>query len=660
MFRFLDRLTPDHVEAIAAFVQMEMLEAGYATNVEFHYLHHQPGGAPYANSPKWPERIAAATARTGIGLTLLPVHYQFGGCDRRPLGPGQVRFGTDPDSFARLHAASAAAIRGLPADAVLGVAPHTLRAVAPENLPELAALAPEGPIHMHLAEQVAEVGRGRGRPRRAAPSNGCSTTSRLDARWYLIHCTQMEPHETAALARSGATAGLCPITEANLGDGIFDGVRWLSAGGRIAVGSDSQHPHRAVGRTADARILPAPSRPFPRDARHGGEVDGAAPVRRHPRGRRRRRGAADRRDPAGLLADLMALDGGHVDLEGREGDTILDAWIFAGDDRMVRRRLVRRAPYGPGGPPRRARRDRSRLPRGTPRPQGRAVTIPEIRSWQAVQDEVRRRIAARIWRPGDLIPHETDLAREFGCARATVNRALRELAGEGLLDRRRKAGTRVAVNPVRRARFDIPVIRDEIEARGRVCRHMILSRQLLEPPPDVSARMGTGPGEAHLHMRTLYVADGAPYVLEDRWINPQVVPAVLTETFGEVSPNEWLVREVPFEGGDFTLVGHHRICCGGGGPVLRRRRRSSGARPDDADRGARHHVGAPCLPCGLPDAHPDLSAAGAVLTDPTMTCARPAGREYASRDRAFDLRTATRSAFRPCPVQSARCRNGRR
>jgi GntR family histidine utilization transcriptional repressor len=181
------------------------------------------------------------------------------------------------------------------------------------------------------------------------------------------------------------------------------------------------------------------------------------------------------------------------------------------------------------------------------------VTIPEIRNWQAVQDEVRRRIAARIWRPGDLIPHETDLAREFGCARATVNRALRELAGEGLIDRRRKAGTRVAVNPVRRARFDIPVIRDEIEARGQVCRHTILSRERLEPPPDVSARMGTGPGEAHLHMRTLYVADGAPYVLEDRWINPQVVPAVLTETFGEVSPNEWLVREVPFEGGDFTL-----------------------------------------------------------------------------------------------------------
>ena len=181
------------------------------------------------------------------------------------------------------------------------------------------------------------------------------------------------------------------------------------------------------------------------------------------------------------------------------------------------------------------------------------MTVPAIRNWQAVQDEVRRRIAARVWRPGDFIPHETDLAREFGCARATVNRALRELAEEGLLDRRRRAGTRVAVNPVRRARFDIPVIRDEIESRGSTCRHMILSRQALEPTPDIRARMGTGPGEDLLHIRTLYLADGAPYVLEDRWINPEVVPSVLSETFSEVSPNEWLVREVPFEGGDFTL-----------------------------------------------------------------------------------------------------------
>jgi GntR family histidine utilization transcriptional repressor len=181
------------------------------------------------------------------------------------------------------------------------------------------------------------------------------------------------------------------------------------------------------------------------------------------------------------------------------------------------------------------------------------VTAPTIRTWQAVQDEVRRRIGTRLWRPGDFIPHETDLAREFGCARATVNRALRELADEGLLDRRRKAGTRVAVNPVRRARLDIQVIRDEIEAKGLVCRHAILSRDMVEPPAEIRAHMQIGSGRPLLHIRTIYTADGAPYVLEDRWINTEAVPAATEETFERVSPNEWLVREVPFEAGDFTF-----------------------------------------------------------------------------------------------------------
>ncbi|MGP1357068.1 GntR family transcriptional regulator [Roseicyclus sp.] len=181
------------------------------------------------------------------------------------------------------------------------------------------------------------------------------------------------------------------------------------------------------------------------------------------------------------------------------------------------------------------------------------MTAAAIRNWQGVQDEVRRRIATRLWRPGDFIPHETELAREFGCARATVNRALRELAEEGLLDRRRKAGTRVALNPVRRARLDIPIIRDEIEAQGRACRHATLSRALAEPPPDIRARMQTEAGAELLHIRTLYTADGAPYVLEDRWINTRAVPTALGESFADLSPNEWLVREVPFEGGDFAF-----------------------------------------------------------------------------------------------------------
>ncbi len=335
MFRFLDRLTPDYVEAIAAFVQMEMLEAGYATTVEFHYLHHQPGGRPYANSAEMAERIASATARSGIGLTLLPVHYRYGGCDRRPLGPGQIRFGTDPEAFARLHAASAAAIGRLPADTALGVAPHSLRAVAPEDLPGIAALATDGPIHMHLAEQMAEVAE-------VEAALGCRPVEWVldhlapDARHTFIHCTQMEPHETEALARSGATAGLCPITESSLGDGIFDGVRWLAAGGRIAVGSDSnirislseelrtlEYSQRLRDRSRAA--LATPERSTGRRLYDAILAGGAVAAGRETGVIR-----------PGLWADLVTLDAGHVDLDGREGDTVLDTFVFAGDDRMVR------------------------------------------------------------------------------------------------------------------------------------------------------------------------------------------------------------------------------------------------------------------------------------------------------------------------------------
>ena len=181
------------------------------------------------------------------------------------------------------------------------------------------------------------------------------------------------------------------------------------------------------------------------------------------------------------------------------------------------------------------------------------MTLTAIRNWQGVRNEVRRRIVQRVWRSGDFIPHETELAKEFGCARATVNRALRELAGEGILDRRRKAGTRVAINAVRKARLDIPVIRNEIEAKGLTYRHMVLRREFGEPPPDARARMRTRQGEMLLHVQTLYLADGMPYVFETRWINPGAVPSVMDEMFTQISPNEWLVREVPFEAGDFTF-----------------------------------------------------------------------------------------------------------
>jgi formimidoylglutamate deiminase len=334
MFRFLDHLTPDHVEAFAAFTQMEMLEAGYATNVEFHYLHHQPGGAPYANLAEMSERIASAAVQSGIGLTLLPVLYQVGGCDGRPLGPGQIRFGNTPDRYAALleHAGSLRAT--LPGDTQFGVAPHSLRAVSRGGLTAAVDLAAGGPIHMHLAEQVAEVDEVR-HAYGKRPVEWLLDNAPVDQRWCLIHCTQMERSETLGLAATGAVAGLCPITESNLGDGIFDGVAWMNTDGRIAVGSDSNirislneelrtldysQRLRDLSRAALATSVQSTGRRLFQAVVEGG----AQAAGRHAGAIR-----------PGAWADLLALDGTSVDLDSRTGDAVLDAFVFAAGDRCV-------------------------------------------------------------------------------------------------------------------------------------------------------------------------------------------------------------------------------------------------------------------------------------------------------------------------------------
>lgn len=334
MFRFLDRLTPDHIEGIAAFVQMEMLEAGYAANVEFHYLHHQPGGMPYDNLAEMSERIAAATDQTGIGLTLLPVHYEFGGCDQRPLGPGQIRFGNNFERFSRLHEQAGQALKYLPSECVLGVAPHSLRAVAAEDLQAASELAGVGPIHMHLSEQQAEVDEVLAHYG-ARPVEYFLENCDAGEKWCLIHCIQMNAEETLALARSDSVAGICPVTEASLGDGIFDATGWLSAGGKFAIGSDS---NIRISLTEELRAIEYSQRLRDRSRAALATTD-------HSTGRRlietvNRGGAiaAGRNSGTiakGCLADLLAIDDGHIDLAGRTGDTLLDSYIFAGDDRLV-------------------------------------------------------------------------------------------------------------------------------------------------------------------------------------------------------------------------------------------------------------------------------------------------------------------------------------
>lgn len=334
MYRFLDRLTPDDVQAIAAMVMLEMAEAGYAAVAEFHYLHHGVGGVVYDDLAEMSGRIAAAAAETGLGLTHLPVLYERGGCDGRALTTGQLRFGNDPDRFARLWQGAQAALKGLPADTVLGVAPHSLRAASAEGIRAAAGLSVATPIHIHVAEQVAEVTEVLGATG-ARPVQWLLENTDLNARWCLIHATQMEAFETEGMAKSGAIAGLCPITEANLGDGIFDGVRFRAAGGRFGVGSDSnvrislseelrllEYSQRLAGK--GRAMLADPDRSTGRvlyeGACQGGAIAGG------------RQGGAI---AVGNWADLVALDCSGPDLGPSVGDMILDTFIFAGDDRMV-------------------------------------------------------------------------------------------------------------------------------------------------------------------------------------------------------------------------------------------------------------------------------------------------------------------------------------
>lgn len=172
--------------------------------------------------------------------------------------------------------------------------------------------------------------------------------------------------------------------------------------------------------------------------------------------------------------------------------------------------------------------------------------------WEEIRAEVLRRIRVRDWPPGAAIPTEAALAAEFGCARATVNRAMRELAGAGVLERRRRAGTRVALLPVRKATLDIPVIRQEVEARGQVHGFKLLAQRLEEPPVPVAARLGFPAGALMLYLETLHLADGRPYLLEARWLNPAVLPDPAPD-FGAMSANEWLVTHVGYATGDIAF-----------------------------------------------------------------------------------------------------------
>lgn len=337
MYRFVARLTPDDAEAVAAQLHVECLEHGFTHLAEFHYLHHAADGTPYADRAEMALRHLAAADATGIGLTLLPSLYRHGGIFGRDPVPGQRPFLNDPDGFARIMARCAEAIAHRPRTN-LGVAPHSLRAVTPDLLATFHGH--EGPIHIHAAEQVREVEECLAATG-ARPVEWLLNNAPLDPRWCLIHCTHMTPDESEALARTGATAGLCPTTEASLGDGIFDLPTFRAAGGAIAIGTDS---HVGTAPRDELRFLESTQR-----LRLQARSVAAADAQPHP-GRALldaalAGGTRACRAPIGAITpgarlDLVELDGSHPTLAGHEGDSLLDAWIFSGQANPVRTVIV--------------------------------------------------------------------------------------------------------------------------------------------------------------------------------------------------------------------------------------------------------------------------------------------------------------------------------
>ncbi|NII09247.1 formimidoylglutamate deiminase [Oleiagrimonas sp. C23AA] len=339
MYGFAARLSPDDLKAIAAQLYVEMLRAGYTQVCEFHYLHHQPDGSAYATPEAMSLALVEAAEEAGIGLTLLPVLYMTGGFDERPLAEHQRRFGHSVEAYARLHQR----LRALNASQLtVGMAIHSLRAVPQAPLAEVLADAElsSGPIHIHIAEQAAEVDDCIAQ-RGARPVRWLLDHAPVDARWCLVHATHMDAGETRDLAHSGAVAGLCPSTEANLGDGLFPLADYLDAGGRFGIGSDS---NSSISLVEELRWLEYGQRLRARQrnvaARKAYAHVGAELFAHALQGGAQAAGIDMGRLAPGARADALVLDEDSPWLAAREGRVLLDSLVFAGNDPLVRDVMV--------------------------------------------------------------------------------------------------------------------------------------------------------------------------------------------------------------------------------------------------------------------------------------------------------------------------------
>ena len=335
MYAFAAAVGPEELQAIAAQLYVEMLKAGYTQVCEFHYLHHRAGGEPYAPPETMSRALVEAAREAGIALTLLPVLYASGGFDGRPLSVRQRRFGHALEDYLRL----VDTLRALEdRDLRVGIALHSLRAVPPPALRAVldSGLADGCPVHIHVAEQIGEV-QDCLATRGARPVAWLLDHAEVDARWCLVHATHLDADETARLARSGAVAGLCPTTEANLGDGLFPLAAYLDAGGRLGIGSDS---HISVSPVEELRWLEYGQRLATRHrnvaARRHGDSVGETLWRAALQGGAQASGLPLGGLREGARADLLVLDADAPLLAARDTRSLLDGFLFAGNVPLVR------------------------------------------------------------------------------------------------------------------------------------------------------------------------------------------------------------------------------------------------------------------------------------------------------------------------------------
>jgi formimidoylglutamate deiminase len=341
MYDFLQHLGPDEFQAIADQLYMEMLKAGFTSVGEFHYLHHQVGGAPYSDRLEMSHRVIAAAEKTGIGLTLLPVLYSYSGFGAQTPSSGQGRFINDVDQYLALVEALNTASKEK-AGVCIGVAPHSLRATSQEQIKTvLDVVSADMPIHIHIAEQMKEVDdciawSGQ------RPVEWLANQVELDERWCLVHATHVTEAEIKTIATAGAVVGLCPITEANLGDGLFPVNQFMNEKGSWGIGSDSNINISSAEelRTLEygQRLLHQKRTLIAEPGRSNGDYlyDAAC------RGGRRVLNPGQKAGlQIGTVADFVILKDDHPALIGKKPSQILDGWIFAGNNEVVKEVFVR-------------------------------------------------------------------------------------------------------------------------------------------------------------------------------------------------------------------------------------------------------------------------------------------------------------------------------